>query len=141
MSLVFVFGTLKEGFPNFGTNKGRRLPGTFVTTKRYPFYLVGARRVPWMVDSPGQGHHVSGQIFAVDEATLAAMDSLEGVTEPDGYRRLEIEVTSQSPEGASPVTVFAYLKAPLQLAGAAIMSGQLSEYTLADAALYSRRPA
>jgi hypothetical protein len=28
---VFVFGTLKEGFPNFGANKGIRIPGKFVT--------------------------------------------------------------------------------------------------------------
>ena len=34
--LVFVFGTLKEGFPNFATNRGVRVPGAFTTKYRYP---------------------------------------------------------------------------------------------------------
>ncbi|WP_285414832.1 hypothetical protein [Variovorax sp. efr-133-TYG-130] len=32
--LVFVFGTLKEGFPNFTTNRGKRVAGEFVTVER-----------------------------------------------------------------------------------------------------------
>lgn len=48
--LVFVFGTLKEGFPNFATNKGVRRGGDFVTASRYPLYLVGERCSPWLID-------------------------------------------------------------------------------------------
>ncbi|HYP70984.1 MAG TPA: gamma-glutamylcyclotransferase family protein, partial [Variovorax sp.] len=86
--LVFVFGTLKEGFPNFATNKGRRLPGVFLTKDRYPFYLVGERHSPWLVDQPGEGERVVGQVFEVDKVALAAMDALERIHEPDGYRRV-----------------------------------------------------
>ena len=139
-TLVFVFGTLKEGFPNFATNRGTRRPGTFVTTARFPLYMVGTRFVPWMVDLPGKGHQVAGQVFEVDDATLAAMDQLEGVDEPDGYRRMAIEVALDADGAASSLIAFAYLKSPEQLAGAAIASGQLREYTLADAALYRHRP-
>ena len=53
--LVFVFGTLKEGYPNFATNRGRRIPGDFVTRERYPLYLMGERFSPWLVSSPAKG--------------------------------------------------------------------------------------
>ena len=46
--LVFVFGTLKEGFPNFATNRGARVAGSFRTRAAYPLYLVGDRHVPWI---------------------------------------------------------------------------------------------
>ena len=39
--LVFVFGTLKEGFPNFRINKGIRVVGEFVTVQRFPLHLIG----------------------------------------------------------------------------------------------------
>jgi hypothetical protein len=41
--LVFIFGTLKEGFPNFGINRGTRVPGEFKTCAAYSLYLVGER--------------------------------------------------------------------------------------------------
>ncbi len=52
MEHVFVYGTLKEGFPNFEINRGVRLPGTFIMAERYPLYLVGERCVPWMILQP-----------------------------------------------------------------------------------------
>src|SRR3954469_2278028 len=90
--LVFVFGTLKEGFPNHAVNRGERMPGTFVTREPYPLYLVGDRHSPWMIDTPGEGHRVAGQVFRVDAVTLSAMDRLERVGERGGYRRKLIEV-------------------------------------------------
>jgi len=43
---VFVFGTLKEGFPNFKKNKGIRYRQNFDTKESYPLYLVGVRFSP-----------------------------------------------------------------------------------------------
>ena len=90
--LVFVYGTLKEGFPNFRVNRGSRVPGAFVTRQRFRLYLVGERCTPWLIDDPGHGARVAGQVFAVDDATLEQMDLLEGTAEPDGYRRRWIAV-------------------------------------------------
>jgi len=33
---VFVCGTLKDGFPNFHVNRGRRVPGEYRAEQRYP---------------------------------------------------------------------------------------------------------
>ncbi len=133
---VFVFGTLKQGFPNFATNSGRRIDGVFVTQQRYPLYLVGERHSPWMVNLPGQGVQVAGQLFEVDDAALAAMDQLERVHEPDGYVRVAIEVHSADGHAR---TAQAYLKRGEHLEPAQIRVGPLNEYTPAHAALYRSR--
>lgn len=136
--LVFVFGTLKEGFPNHHVNRGKRLAGTFSTTLPYPLYLVGKRRSPWMIDEPTRGSHVRGQVFEVDEVALRQMDVLERVDEPDGYRRKRIGVVSS--EDGSTLDVFVYMKDPAQfLAHRGDAIGPLSEYTAQHAALYRPR--
>ena len=136
--LVFVFGTLKQGFPNFGTNAGERLAGEFVTLQAHPLYLVGDRHSPWMLASPGQGLAVHGQVFGVDEGTLARMDVLERTGEADGQRtRLQVRDV-RAP--VATLDVWAYLKDPDQLRPQDIRLGPLAEYTLAHSALYRPRP-
>ena len=137
MASVFVYGTLKEGFPNFRTNRGRRVPGDFVTLERFPLYVTGERHSPWLLHAPGQGEQVRGQVFQVDAPTLQAMDQLERVTAPDGHRRVAIQV--QRVGEPAPLTVWAYLKRPDELTGTRVHAGPLGEYTLEQAAHYRPR--
>lgn len=136
-TLVFVFGTLKAGFPNFGVNRGRRVGGVFRTVDRLPLWLVGDRCVPWLIDSPGEGEHIAGEVYEVDAAALAAMDELEGVGKPDGYHRATIHVRADGDGGELPVQI--YMKRPDQLLRAEVRQGPLAEYTLAHAARYRKR--
>ncbi len=135
--LIFVFGTLKEGFPNFGVNSGTRVPGEFKTCAAYPLYLVGERHSPWLIDAPRTGLRVTGQVFSVNDETLAAMDRLERVAEHDGYRRklLQLEEVGSS----NLVSANAYLKPPEQLLMSEVRVGPLDEYLHAHAALYRAR--
>jgi len=137
--LVFVFGTLKEGFPNFPTNKGVRKPGSFLTKERYPFYLVGERHSPWLINNPGQGERIVGQVFEVDQATLEAMDKLERISEPDGYRRVIVEVEAVNATSQSSLCAFAYLKQAQHFVPEEVRFGPFPEYTLAHAELYRSR--
>ena len=134
---VFVFGTLKEGFPNSGTNKGSRLAGEFVTNNHYPLYLVGERYSPWLVLSEGEGLQIRGQVFMVDEATLSDMDRLERIHAADGYRRIQIPVFSESTN--EEMQVFVYVKPPEQLEGMLIRLGPIAEYELEHSSLYQKR--
>ncbi len=139
---VFVFGTLKEGFPNFMINRGVRVLGPFLTLERYPLYLVGERFSPWLMDAPGEGEQVMGQLYLVDSAGLQAMDQLERITEPDGYTRSAISVESQDCNPKKQLQAFAYLKRRDLLESLQVRLGPLAEYTLEHAALYrSRTPA
>ena len=61
MHLLFVYGSLKEGFPNFHVNKGRRVPGTYRTVQPYPLFLANGQ-LPCLLDAPGSGHRVLGRI-------------------------------------------------------------------------------
>lgn len=134
---IFVYGTLKEGFPNFAHNCGLRLAGEFVTCESYPLYLVGARRVPWLIRQPGEGGLVTGEVFEVDNDTLQAMDELERVEEPDGYRRDTIAVRGVN--GSESQSVFVYVKSPQQFAAEAIREGPLNRYGPEHAARYVPR--
>ena len=137
---LFVFGTLKEGFPNFTANHGTRVAGSFKTVDRLPLYLVGARNSPWLLDQPGTGQQVLGQVFEVDDLTLERMDVLERVAEPDGYRRALIQVQNIC-AGGKTMEVFAYLKPVEQLDPDQISAGPLTEYTLDHAMRYRKRSA
>ena len=136
-ALLFVFGTLKDGFPNAASNRGRRLPGHFYTRDALPLYLVGPRHSPWLVLAPGEGQSVRGQLFEVDAEALAHMDRLERVQCADGYRRVEIRVVAE--DHASEYTSFVYGKPAAQLQQADVRSGPLAEYTTEHAALYRPR--
>ena len=135
--LVFVFGTLKQGFPNFATNRGTRMGGTFVTRDAYPLYLVGERFSPWLIDEPGAGMRVAGEVYRVDADALRAMDSLERVTQPDGYRRVLLDI--ECAETGSLHRAHAYLKPAGQLDASQVRRGPLEAYTHEHATLYRPR--
>jgi len=137
MHAVFLFGTLKEGFPNSSTNKGSRVPGAFLTKDKYPLYLVGERYSPWLVLSSGEGLQVRGQVFMVDETTLGEMDRLERTHQADGYQRVQITVCSEST--GEEMQVFVYVKPPEQLNGMQVKLGPIVEYELEHSLLYQKR--
>ena len=127
MDLLFVYGSLKEGFPNAHVNTGRRLPGGFRTCERLPFYLLGAGHLPCLVLQPGQGLQVLGQLFEVTAADLAAMDRLERVDDPQGYRRVRIGV--EQINNGRVFEAFVYVQQTARLDPTQPMIGPLAEYT------------
>lgn len=137
---LFVYGTLKEGFPNFHLNIGRRVPGDFVTRQPYELYVVRLPhedRAPWLVDAGGTGHRIRGQVFEIDAEALAEVDRFEEVGLPCGYER--VNVALDGPEG--PTQAYAYLKQAQQLADCLKLEGPFEDYTLELAAGYWIRAA
>jgi gamma-glutamylaminecyclotransferase len=133
---VFVYGTLKAGFPNFHVNTGVRVPGDFVTVERFPLYVIGDIHVPWLVNRPGEGEFVCGQVFEVDADTLAGMDVLEQIDEPGWYSRAEIAVRPRAEPAVAPLRVFVYFGDAERLTREPVHLGPLAEYTLAHARSY-----
>ena len=132
--LIFVYGTLKEGFPNHFRNPGQRVTGSFRTRQRFPLYVVrlpSENRAPWLVNSPGEGHQVAGQVFEVDGATLAQMDAFEEVHLPTGYVRADVELEPVDGGTTVPHTLRAhvYLKRPTELPLCLAIEGPFAEYT------------
>lgn len=132
--LIFVYGTLKEGFRNFHINRGRRVEGEFVTEAPHPLYLVGDFGLPWLLHRPGQGLHVEGQVFEIDEAVLRDMDALERIDEPGYYRRLPLQVLHV--DKRQPMAVQCYFGSETTFERGPVIAGPLTRYDLSHQALY-----
>ena len=138
--LVFVYGTLKKGFPNHARYMQQaRLVGTFRTRERFRLILNGSRYSPCMVAGTGQGHRVVGEVYDVDQAGLDMMDQLERIDRPDGYRRHRITVDGVDKSTADSQQVFVYLKAPEWVDDP--RSESLEAYTPESGRRYQRRTA
>lgn len=136
--LVFVYGTLKKGFPNHNNYMGsaKRL-GKYQTIEKYPLVLCGARYVPCMINSPGKGHHVEGELYEVDDECLNRIDALEGIQDSDGYRRAVIRVSSSELKSQDIREALAYLMPPDQVTDR--KSNDLKAYELDAANKYTPR--
>lgn len=136
--LVFVYGTLKKGFPNHDRYmQDARRVGTFRTRERYRLILNGDRYSPCMMAGAGRGRRVVGELYEVDPAGLALMDRLERIDLPDGYRRHRIRVNRVDGPPSDVREVFVYLKAPEGVDDP--RSEALATYTPQEARLYRNR--
>ena len=116
MHHLFVYGTLKKGFPNHAHYlRSAKELGTYQTIEKYPLVLCGARYVPCMIFSPGDGHHVEGELYEVDDECLNRIDALERIQESDGYRRTVIRVSSSASLNQDIREALAYFILPEQV--------------------------
>lgn len=131
-SNVFVYGTLKRGFPNHETGGMRRhrYLGVFRTLEPRPLVIGGRWYSPCLIDEPGAGFPVRGEVFEVDDAGLAALDRLESVHRPDGYRRISLAVVPEvAPEqNGEPLEAWTYVKRRATIDP--IREGPLKQYPL-----------
>lgn len=93
-TLLFVYGTLKKGHFNHARMMGSDgLSGTAVfegsatTCEAYPLYVQG---LPFLLNIPGTGHPVHGEVYRVDAVKLNLLDRFEG--HPHSYRRDKVKV-------------------------------------------------
>ena len=124
---VFVYGTLKRGFPNYSIGMpGARFVGRYRSVETLPLVVGGAWYTPYLIDEPGTGHRVFGEIFNVTSAHLSRLDSFESTHLPNGYKRREIQVTTES--GGDIRSAWAYLKDRASIEG--IHCDPMPEYLL-----------
>lgn len=89
---VFVYGTLKRGFANHALLEGATFAGVAVTIEAYPMLIQGRNFTPAVLPERGSGHRIAGELWQVDDATLAQLDDLETTHLPTGYIRQMIDV-------------------------------------------------
>ncbi|XP_041055419.1 gamma-glutamylaminecyclotransferase-like isoform X2 [Carcharodon carcharias] len=95
MSTVFVYGTLKKGQPNHHhmmdeTKRKGVYCGTGRTNQKYPLVIAGKYNIPFLLNLPGTGHEIDGEIYLVDDQLLQFLDEFEGC--PEVYQRRPVEV-------------------------------------------------
>ncbi len=126
MPLVFLYGTLKRGFPNHRLMPQARFVGHFQSRVEYPLVIAGRWYSPILLPEPGAGHAVRGELYEVDDLGLAALDEMEGSHLAHGYDRIAIEVVPV--DGDTALTAWAYVKPRSRID--TIHSGPLKEYRL-----------
>jgi len=135
---IFVYGTLKEGFPNHDRYmQSAEKVGNYQTVDNYPLVLIGNRYVPCMINLPGTGKPVKGELYDVDDDGLKRLDALERIKKPDGYRRIKIEVRSVEKNDALFLEAYTYLIPPKFAKDR--RSEYLKIYSLEDAKKYRPR--
>src|ERR1700678_1575618 len=90
---VFVYGTLKSGFSNHYLLEGCEFVGAAATV---PTYKMIENDFPVIMPDP-KGNALAGEIFIVDDDTLARLDQLE--REGSSYDRKLIDVSLRLPRG------------------------------------------
>lgn len=105
---LFVVGTLKEGFPLHEEGlDGLPKLGDGHTIKRYPLLIAGPWFAPMLLNEPGRGLRVQGELYEIDDERLAHVDRLESVPLP-GNLRVSVDVER---DDGHRCTAIAYMKA------------------------------
>ncbi|XP_035657964.1 gamma-glutamylaminecyclotransferase-like isoform X1 [Branchiostoma floridae] len=92
---VFVYGTLKRGQPNYhymvNTDNGMaKFVGKGRTADRLPLVVASKYNIPFLLDLRGQGEHVEGEIYDVDQKMADFLDDFE--SHPTLYQNTPIPV-------------------------------------------------
>lgn len=94
---LFIYGTLKQGFHNFDeTRAGIVRRDKFLTVEKFPLHTTGKWHAPVLINDPGVGHNVFGEIHDVTQAQLEFFDWFESTHSPIGYDRLKIQVRPET---------------------------------------------
>ncbi len=121
---VFVYGTLKRGFPNHRYMDGSTFIGSGRTVDAFPLVVGGQFFTPYLMPEPGVGHRIRGELWDVTDAMMPGLDELESVHLPNGYRRKLIRVEPDG--GGGPGEAWTYFRERRHIT--IIHTGNLDDY-------------
>lgn len=87
--VLFVYGTLKHGFPNHGHIATERYLGVAATSPKYEMFRYGS--YPALVPASQSPVSIHGELYEVCDAQLVKLDRLEGV-DVGLFERRQIEL-------------------------------------------------
>nr|ACO08961.1 UPF0131 protein CG2811 [Osmerus mordax] len=119
MTPIFVYGTLKKGQPNYfrmldKSNGAAEFVANAHTLERYPLVIAGEHNIPFLLNIPGEGQRVKGEVYNVDPQMLEFLDRFEGC--PTMYQRTPVKLEvdewvgqgEKSLSGGSTIEAFVY---------------------------------
>lgn len=100
--LVFIYGTLKEGFRNNRVLKGQEFVGYASTDNRYNMFITTGTKAPFPVafleGQKGRAGAIFGEVYSVVPSCLRALDYLE--SNGTMYKRFPTPVYIGSKDGS-----------------------------------------
>ncbi|XP_058775517.1 putative gamma-glutamylcyclotransferase At3g02910 [Vicia villosa] len=100
--IIFAYGTLKRGFPNYALMEDLKTKDDLVfvdtchTEDPHPL-VIGPHGIGYLINLPGSGHRVKGEAYAVSDEALVRLDEIEGV-EYGYYERVPVVVVRDGGE-------------------------------------------
>ncbi|XP_073812865.1 troponin C-akin-1 [Musca autumnalis] len=115
---LFVYGGLKYGQPSHSVlsndaNGFAKFWCRATTTEKYPLVIATRYNIPFLLNKPGLGYYVTGEIYEVDERMLKSLDNLEDCQ--DIYVREMRDMNIGVGEGTVPCFVYLLNKYPEKL--------------------------
>ncbi len=104
-TLVFVYGSLKNGFALHNFLDGQQFIGLAQSRPLYRLFDCG--EYPALVQEDTAGRQISGEVYAVDEQCLSRLDEVEAVDEGLYERR---QIALAAPYADQLVEAYFYLK-------------------------------
>lgn len=106
MDNVFVYGTLKKGQPNHSiiqntANGQAEFLAHARTVERYPLVIATKNNYPFLLNEPGMGQRVHGEIYCVDQKMLDFLDEFEECPELYQCTTVQLEVQDGDSEGTN----------------------------------------
>ena len=105
---VFVYGTLKRGFPNHHYMAGATFLTEALTVDAFPLVVGNTWFTPYLIPEKGKGHRVMGELWDVPAQIMPVLDELESTHLPNGYRRNLIPVLAA--RASEPVDAWTYFR-------------------------------
>ncbi|XP_052402963.1 gamma-glutamylaminecyclotransferase C-like [Carassius gibelio] len=104
MHHVFIYGTLKKGQPNHSiitnTTIGQAEFLAYArTVEPYPLVIATKNNYPFLLNLPGKGQRVHGEIYSVDQKMLDFLDEFEECPELYQRTKVQLEVQDGDDEG------------------------------------------
>ncbi len=113
-TLLFCYGTLKQGFPRHWIlqqavfNGRAEYAGEYATCELYPLILRAPHIVPSLLHTPGVGRHVRGELYACDDTTITAVHASYANGVRELYSRRPVWLTALRTPEAAPVEAQTY---------------------------------
>ena len=125
MHSIFIYGTLKRGYPNHDKYlKDQNYLGEYRTVECYPLVIANKWFAPVLIHEPGEGNQIIGELYRINNNKLHELDRLEHTNHVQGYTRIVIDI--QNIRNLKFSHAFTYAKKRSQVAD--ISSEYLSEY-------------
>jgi gamma-glutamylaminecyclotransferase len=106
---LFALGTLKRGFALNYALDGAQYLGQYRSIECFPLVIAGPWYAPMLLNQPGLGRRIIGELYELNPLILARIDPLESIGRPGNYRiRIRVAPIKSGVEREA----FAYAKAP-----------------------------
>jgi len=83
--IVFVYGSLKQNGKLHSYLKNSVFLGYASTCKKYPMIISKKGWYPYLIEKPGEGYFIKGEVYKVSAKTLKLLDRVEEA--PNYYYR------------------------------------------------------